>query len=186
MAQPHIPIELYPSIIQFIPITDASTHICLSVVSQNFWYAAERALYRDIKIDLRNVEASSTLRSSLMKPRHGLCRTSYVRTFYTLGGRELAVLRMLNVIKHLNNLRERRYKGYPIVRGSVEALFEHGQCPFQLEKMTWCGLDATESLAFNAFIGTQQRLTHLSIICTRSLGVNFPLLYSYQQYNGWR
>ena len=88
MAQPHIPIELYPNILQFIPINDPGTHIVISIVSKDFQYAAERALYSDISIDLRNVGATSTLMSSLMKPGHGLCRTSYVRVLDTFAGRE--------------------------------------------------------------------------------------------------
>jgi hypothetical protein len=169
MAPPHIPSELYPNIIQFIPIDDASTHISLSVVSRAFRYAAERALYSDIGLDLLNADACSALWSSLMKPLAGhgpLCRTSYVRVLSIFGGEDdtnPSPISTLSAIKHLTNLRELHWNCPPIP-GSAEALFGGGQCPFQLEKMAWSRLDASENLALNTFLGTQHRLTHLSVV----------------------
>jgi hypothetical protein len=171
MAQPDIPIELYPNIVQFIPITDGSTHISLSVVSKSFHYAAERGLYREIRLHFRNAEAFSSLLSSLLKPGDGgLCRASYVRELHILRGRDGPSLTpVMDAIKHLTNLRELHWN-CPPTQGDVEALFNHGQWPFQLERLAWCrrsatdSLDATDGLTFSTFLGAQQRLTHLSVL----------------------
>jgi hypothetical protein len=185
---PTIPIELYHHVISFIPWNERDTLITLSITSQAFNYAAERTLYREVRLDQSDPhEDCHAFWGSVTHPQRN--RTSYIRSLYVyfddklsedITGTYGSLLAVL--INQLSNLRELHWR-YAFLSDDDGM---SGRCAstifspsansdswrsrggsLQLERLSWDRLHAVDSELFYTFLASQKHLTHLSLNTSR-------------------
>jgi hypothetical protein len=182
---PTIPIELYHHVISFIPCNERDTLITLSITSQAFNYAAERILYREVRLDQPwdHLEECYTFLDSVTHSQRN--RTSYVRSLYIYFDDKLSKdtiatygSSLAKVINQLSNLRELHWRhpflsDYDGMTGRCASTIFSPSAnsdswrgrggSLQLERLSWDRLHTGDSELFYTFLTSQKHLTHLSL-----------------------